>query len=174
MGVPQKRERVFFIALRNDLCGQFNKVYNLFEEKPGLGMEFDEDEIPFSDVLYDGNDRPIKNGFKMKQYWDMRIASDTSFKDIMEREYNKTSHFNNCLIHKHKVAPTLTSNSDCMYLFDEFRRPNKTETVSMASFPEDYNFLSFPYHYICGMSVPPVMAAQVSHQVYEQWLKYIQ
>lgn len=33
-----------------------------------------------------------------------------------------------------------------------------------------YDFCGFSPHYICGMSVPPVMMAQVATRVYEQWL----
>lgn len=29
------------------------------------------------------------------------------------------------------------------------------------------------YNYDCGMSVPPVMMANIAHEVYRQWLKNI-
>lgn len=41
----------------------------------------------------------------------------------------------------------------------------------MQTFPQDYNFMDQDPKYICGMSVPPVMMAQIASSVYEQWLK---
>ena len=68
---------------------------------------------------------------------------------------------------------TYTSNSDVMYLFDEYRKPNKFESCCIGSYPLDYNFHKVQYNYLIGMSVPPVMTAQISKQVYEQWLSKI-
>lgn len=40
----------------------------------------------------------------------------------------------------------------------------------ISTFPQDYNFCGLSPHYICGMSVPPVMMAQIATRIYEQWL----
>ncbi len=40
----------------------------------------------------------------------------------------------------------------------------------VSSFPQDYDFGTQKPEYICGMSVPPIMIAQIATQVYEQWL----
>lgn len=42
-----------------------------------------------------------------------------------------------------------------------------------ASFPQDYDFGTQSPHYVCGMSVPPVMMAQVAERIYYQWLDKI-
>jgi DNA (cytosine-5)-methyltransferase 1 len=47
------------------------------------------------------------------------------------------------------------------------------QDISGQTYPKDYNFLNMPYLYLLGMSVPPVMTAQVSKQLYEQWLSKI-
>ena len=41
-----------------------------------------------------------------------------------------------------------------------------------GTYPLDYNFTEFNTNpvYLIGMSVPPVMTAQIAKQVYEQWL----
>jgi DNA (cytosine-5)-methyltransferase 1 len=39
----------------------------------------------------------------------------------------------------------------------------------IGSYPLDYNFKSIEPKYLIGMSVPPVMMAQISHQIYLQW-----
>lgn len=36
-----------------------------------------------------------------------------------------------------------------------------------------YNFAGQSSHYVCGMSVPPIMMAQIANQIYEQWLSKI-
>ena len=43
--------------------------------------------------------------------------------------------------------------------------------MATQTFPQDYDFLDQAPQYICGMSVPPVMMAQIAGAVYEQWLK---
>jgi len=39
-----------------------------------------------------------------------------------------------------------------------------------SSFPLDYNPLDQKVKYICGMSVPPIMTAQIATRVYKEWL----
>ena len=78
-----------------------------------------------------------------------------------------------------KVLPTIRANG-LPYdyeiertLFDEYRKPNKFESCCIGSYPLDYNFHKVQYNYLIGMSVPPVMTAQIAKQVYEQWLSKI-
>ena len=47
------------------------------------------------------------------------------------------------------------------------------DIINAQTFPQDYNFLKQDVKYVCGMSVPPVMMAQIADQVYIQWLKEI-
>ena len=58
-------------------------------------------------------------------------------------------------------------------LFDEPRYLSQGEECCVATFPQDYDFAGNKPHYICGMSVPPVMMAQVASRIYEQWLSKI-
>lgn len=44
----------------------------------------------------------------------------------------------------------------------------KHDIVSCQSFPQDYDFLSNKPQYVCGMSVPPVMMANIAAEVYDQ------
>lgn len=43
----------------------------------------------------------------------------------------------------------------------------------VSSFPTDYDFGNQKPHYVCVMSVPPIMMAQVASRIYEQWLSKI-
>lgn len=47
MGVPQRRERIFFIGLRNDISAQFLKQIDMFTSLPFINLNFKEKKIPF-------------------------------------------------------------------------------------------------------------------------------
>ena len=116
MGVPQRRERVFFFAIRKDLyTGPFS---DLFSTRPYLDLEFNEDPIYFSDIYQPGiDDRPCSKG-KMYDYWSKRIQSDKSFEHTIKREWNETRCFSNVYLHQDDICCTYTSNSDVIYLYD--------------------------------------------------------
>ncbi|WP_282460115.1 DNA cytosine methyltransferase, partial [Mycoplasmopsis arginini] len=60
MGVPQKRERVFFIAMRKDIATPFLKSIDLFTIAPELNLEFNEPEIPYKEIRQtEGNESAI-------------------------------------------------------------------------------------------------------------------
>ena len=50
---------------------------------------------------------------------------------------------------------------------------SRAEVCNISSFPSDYDFGNEEPHYICGMSVPPVMMAQIASRVYDLWLSKI-
>jgi DNA (cytosine-5)-methyltransferase 1 len=55
-------------------------------------------------------------------------------------------------------------------LFDKKRNRNKKELCDCGTYPHDYEFLTNKPEYLIGMSVPPVMTAQIASRIYEQWL----
>ena len=171
VGVPQRRERVFFIALRNDLCDKFIHQKDLFTQAPELNLEFKEPKITFGEFYQKGvDDRPASKG-KMFEYWNNRKRGDESFCDTIKRTEGVERCFTNKYLYQDIVPMTYTSNSDVMYLFDEYRKPNKFESCCIGSYPQDYNFTGVQYNYLIGMSVPPVMIAQIATEIYEQWIK---
>ena len=57
MGVPQRRERVFFVCLRKDLAAPFLVMQDLFNEVPKLDLDFNEPPIMFGEVAdYSGRE----------------------------------------------------------------------------------------------------------------------
>jgi DNA (cytosine-5)-methyltransferase 1 len=106
---------------------------------------------------------------KMKEYWENRKPEDTDFSYSAVRLYGKRICFNNKYVKKDEVCSTLTSNDDTLYLFDEYRKPNREEVCCISTFPQDYDFMDESFSYICGMSVPPVMMANVATEIYKQW-----
>jgi DNA (cytosine-5)-methyltransferase 1 len=168
MGVPQKRERVFFIALRKDLAEPFMVQKDMFTVVPELKLDFNEKEIPFKDVYYNYTDRPLSQG--MKEIWDLRKKGDLSFEIINEREKGKKFlHFGHKFIYMEGTINTILGNDQCC-LFDEPRYRNFDELCESGTYPKDYNFQENKPEYLIGMSVPPVMTAQVANKIYEQWL----
>ena len=171
MGVPQRRQRVFFVCLRKDLVGFVPCEQTLFDKVPYLDLVFKEAEIPFNavaDGLGDSVDSP-----KMRQFWEMRKVGDKDLAGANERCYSKRRMFNNQYVYLDKVCPTLAGRKDCLIRFDIPKYTSKSEVCCISSFPQDYNFGGQSPHYVCGMSVPPIMMAQVASRIYEQWLSKI-
>jgi len=173
MGVPQRRERVFFICLRKDLAKPFLQQVDFFTSLPKLGLDFKEPEIKFKEFYTHGiDDRPASKG-KMFEYWNQRKKGDKNFADTLTRVEDRHSCFNNYYLYYNETPNTYTSNADVFYLFDEYRKPNQIESSCIGSYPQDYNFKGVQYHYLIGMSVPPVMTAQIATEIYLQWLSKI-
>lgn len=171
MGVPQRRERVFFVCLRKDLAKPFLSQVSLFEEKPTLNLDFNEPTILFGDVAdYSGRElksKVVRTLWENRQYGD----SDQSFANM--RLYGKCSNFNQSYVYEDKVCPTLASKESCLVHYQTPQYLGASEVCKVSSFPQDYNFAGQSPHYVCGMSVPPVMVAQVASRIYEQWLSMI-
>lgn len=168
MGVPQRRERVFFVCLRKDLVGFVPCEQTLFDDIPHLDLAFNETVIPFNDFadgLGDGVDSQ-----KMRQVWELRKDGDSDFANANEREFGKRRMFNMQYVYQDKVCPTLSARKDCLIRFDIPKYLSETEVCCISSFPQDYNFGKEQPWYVCGMSVPPVMMANVASNIYEQWL----
>ena len=153
MGVPQKRERVFFICQRNDL--KFKDLKLSFDEKPILfGNIFDnlEAKKDLTDVQF--------------SLWLKQKPTDKTLADIR----GQANGFTDNLISNNDICPTITSGGK--FLCKQSPRWfNKKEYCSCGTYPQDYNFIEIKPQYLIGMSVPPVMTAQIAHEIYLQWLK---
>jgi len=171
MGVPQKRERVFFIALRKDLAQPFLYYADMFTELPKIDMQFNEPIITLNDIKDNSaNDEKCEMTDVKRNIWNNRINGDSDFSCTLGRIENRpNSMFNNNYLYGNKPLNTITSKKNDV-LFDEPRHCNFNENTSGQTYPKDYNFLNMPYLYLLGMSVPPVMTAQIATKIYEQWL----
>lgn len=146
MGVPQARERTFIIGHKSE--------YDL----PKLVLNFTEPPIPFKDIA-DHSDKSCNLSPLFTEYWQNAKPGDSvgSF----------------CALHKNnpeRPAYTCTTSRNCSPFYP--RKVNDLETKRMSTFPLDYvvpNKMDIAW--LCGMSVPPVMTAQIAYQVYLQWIK---
>jgi DNA (cytosine-5)-methyltransferase 1 len=171
MGVPQRRERVFFIALRKDLAKPFLQYKDFFTYAPELNLEFNNIEIPFKefDTGLKGRELPEFIG----KYYDLVEIGQKVSKAL------KKNNLREILFSYDKVNPnnplkTITANKDS----GEFRHDSKNfihenDLILAGSFPIDYNFCNLQIKYLIGMSVPPVMTARIAQRVYDQWLSKI-
>lgn len=171
MNVPQKRERVFFVCLRKDLAKPFLYQHNLFEERPFLDMEFVGNPICIDDFVdYQGRDITGKETLK---YWKLKEYGDVSVGDTKIRLGEKLNNFNTLYLYKEKPSNTLTTRESSFLHFDKPKHLSKNEILNISSFPKDYDFKGRHPMYICGMSVPPVMMANIATEIYRQWLSKI-
>ncbi len=160
MWLPQKRERVFFVAHR--------KEFNL----PKLKLEFNEPLIPFKEI-HDHSwavDRPVQESVRIRiqyaKYWD----SDLSVADKRYRWWN--AFFNDTRIYDDKVCPTITAQDKTLVRWEN-RFLNNSELILAWSFPQDYNFKQIQPTYLIWMSVPPLMMFNVSNEIKKQRLDLI-
>jgi DNA (cytosine-5)-methyltransferase 1 len=170
MGVPQRRERVFFIALRKDLAGPFMFQKDMFTEVPKLELEFNEKEILFKEIRCEKG--KLKTSDRQKLILEHFINGDKSICDINERLYNKNSGFNATIQYDEKIMSTIDSKSEMYRAFDKLHC-TELEMIKAGTFPKDYNFYKVQSHYLIGMSVPPVMTAQIATEIFTQWLSKI-
>lgn len=159
MGVPQKRERVFFIAGRKDL--HFPKLQMNFRSKP---VTFAEVREPYGKPLPDTNLYT-----RLMKY---RKPTDRSVADINERVIKKKSGFTLPILHDDEPSPTITSAAYSFRMCDGLLMTDN-DFIHCQTFPEDYDFMDQSVQYVCGMSVPPVMMAKISEQVHRQWLRLV-
>ena len=167
MGVPQKRQRVFFICLRRDLAKLFLRPLSLFDSAPFINMNFAQKPIP-AGVFFDHKGREVTSP-KMRLLWEHRQYGDADQEDANLRLFGKIGNFNQVYIYDHRPCPTLTANGNFIH-FDKPLFLSAAEMIKASSFPTDYDFDGNNVQYVCGMSVPPVMLAHVATRVHEQWL----
>ena len=169
MGVPQRRERVFFIAIRKDLSELLPPGMDMFNNMPGLNLEFNEFGIAFGEFR---TEHGLKTDTYREELMQYRIPSDKCLNDISLRKDNKMSGFTSMIYYDNQICPTVTSHGYDYRDYDGFKASELDYCIAQT-FPEDYNFNGMGSQYVCGMSVPPVMTAQIADRIHEQWLSKI-
>lgn len=157
MGVPQRRERTFFIARRKDL--KLPKMVLNFSEKPITYGEFKDTSFK---LLHKGTDE--------YKYWHLKKSSDTSLRDAILRETGKNKRFNEKYIKDNMVCGTIVSKGKILR-FDFPAKISNKDIITIQTFPQDYNFCGQNVQYVCGMSVPPIMMKKLAEQIYLQIFK---
>lgn len=156
MGVPQARERTFFIA-------------NRLGKK--IKLDFNEDLIYPKDAFAGVADSDHKLcSPDQRKYWDI-CKPGRAFSSV----HPKGSWFTSFKCSPVEIAPTVIGSARAsasgLYHWSEPRHLSRSEYRRLQTFPEDYNSINLEPVYIYGMSVPPFMMQRVANQVYEQLLK---
>lgn len=169
MGVPQKRERVFFIAMRKDLAEPFLEQKDFFTISPKIELEFNEKEIPFKEFS------TWKKGKKTTTEGILNIyhlvnPGESVFNCLRRMGEKKEKYFSYYKVNNEKPLKTITAGISVGEMLEEGPFYIHDEDLILAgTFPTDYNFLKNKVKYLIGMSVPPVMVAQIATKIFEQW-----
>jgi DNA (cytosine-5)-methyltransferase 1 len=107
-----------------------------------------------------------------KELFIHRIKGDKSFADICLRVQKRNANWNCIIIDKCDTFPTIVSSSH-YYTWDICGKIADNEYCQVGTYPLDYNFKDIEPKYLIGMSVPPVMTAQIANQIKIQWLDKI-
>jgi DNA (cytosine-5)-methyltransferase 1 len=154
MGVPQKRERTFFIARRKDLG------------LPALSLAFNEPPVTIRTAIEGCTPEHGKAfGAMATRLWH-RAAPGQSLAKVHDRG----AFFTHVKLHPDKPANTLVANS-LLYHWDTPRCLTSSECIRIQTFPEDYARGKYDddMQYVCGMSVPPFMMQRIALEIGRQW-----
>lgn len=162
-GVPQRRERVFFCALRTDI------------EKPKLKLAPRHRWISAGEAIMDLQHLPENQQQRITSqkelcYW-QNTEQGCSLAVGCEAVSGNRAWFNNYKLHSKWPAFTLSSTYSNFTHWSEPRRLSYLEFKRLGSFPDDYHAKTDKIgKYMIGMSVPPRMTKVVADAVCEQWL----
>ena len=163
-GVPQKRERVFFVAVRNDIDVPPLKLAPTHRWISAGEATADLQVLTAEEVT---ETKPTPEAL---QFWEKTKQGD-SFAKAKERVTGKANGYGRVRIAEHLPSATLTSNSGDFYHWTQCRRLTLRESKRIGSYPDDYHAKTDKIgKYMIGMSVPPKMAEQVARAVCTQWL----
>jgi len=163
-GVPQKRERVFFCALRADIDKPALRLspkhrWTTAGEATRDLQELSKDEIQ--------DNKPAASDLK---WWRLTL-SGKSYTEAVNRSEGRKSLFQHVRLNEKNPSPTLSSNYTLFTHWNECRRLTYREWKRLGSFPDDYQAKTDKIgKYMVGMSVPPKMTEAVARAVIEQWL----
>lgn len=164
-GVPQRRERVFFVAIRDDI--EASKLELAPKHRWISAGEATADlQLLTPDEVKD----TAPSDFDMK-YWP-HVPLGEFYQNTIQRLEKRCSGFSQEKLHPQRPSLTLTSKADCKLHWDTCRRLTYREWKRLGSFPDDYHAKTDKIgKYMIGMSVPPKMTEQVARAVIDQWLQ---
>ncbi|MBQ0066769.1 MAG: DNA (cytosine-5-)-methyltransferase [Phascolarctobacterium sp.] len=158
MDVPQRRERVFFIANRMGW--------------PKLKIEINEPVIPFGKIRTKDGGRKPKEGTNTE--WLIRnAAKETNCSMIQKRLGRKLKFYNQTILHDNEVPMTLTAGTIPLRACDG-TYCTVEDITAIQTFPVDYDYGKRSANtacYVCGMSVPPNMMAHIADVLWSQWFQ---
>ena len=152
-GVPQKRERVIIVGIRNDL---------------GFKYEFPEDALTEDDYAVLGD--VIENQVDEKYFFSERAvqgmrAAKRDMNKGRAQDLNKPCN----TVGSHLAKVSLNSTDPVLLDGGRYRRFTPREVARIQSFPESFKLIGVEgaQYRALGNAIPPVMFWHVSHQLCE-------
>lgn len=160
-GVPQRRERVFFVAMRKDI------------EAPPLKLSPSSKWVSAMEAIGDievTGGRTFKVEGLADSNWRKTMPGESFSENIRKVSGRQGQAFMHIRMDPSRPSSTLTA-APMIYHWREPRFLDLEEVIRIGSFPRDYAFES-PHigMYMIGMSVPPLMTKAVADAITEQWV----
>ena len=163
-GVPQRRERVFFCAVRDDVSS-----HKLHLSPTARWVSASESTSDLQ-LLTHSEQMNAEMTKKELEYW-MATDRGSNFSKACKKATGRESWFSRVRLDGSVPSATLTGNHNDIKHWDMPRRLTFREWKRLGSFPDDYEAKSERIGaYMVGMSVPPKMTEQVARAVCTQWL----
>jgi DNA (cytosine-5)-methyltransferase 1 len=163
-GVPQRRERVFFCAIRDDLPGGKLELKPQHRWISAGEATADLQELTAAEV------KDTNPTDEARECWPVTKQGE-SFAKGKVRLKKKANAFCRVRIDIGKPSCCLTAHIADIYHGTAMRRLTFREWKRLGSFPDDYVAKSHTIgKYMIGMSVPPKMTETVARAVINQWL----
>jgi DNA (cytosine-5)-methyltransferase 1 len=164
-GVPQRRERVFFCAVRDDIKA---KPLELRPQHRWISAgEACED---LQELTAAEKKEKLKSNRDV--LWWHKTQKGKSYSEAIKQNENRLSCFNTIRLNDKEPANSLPGVTDQIMHWNVCRKLTFREWKRLGSFPDDYYAKTDKIgKYMIGMSVPPKMTEQVAKAVIEQWLR---
>jgi DNA (cytosine-5)-methyltransferase 1 len=164
-GVPQRRERVFFVALRNDIA---KPKLNLAPRCKWVSAGEACAGLPPLTPAEVQDTKPMPLDIS---YWP-KTDPGQSYSHTSQRLGGKEQYWNMIKLDGRKPTSTITATLHMLKHWAEMRSLTFLEYKRLGSFPDDYHAKTNNIgKYMVGMSVPPRMTEQVARAVVSQWLR---
>jgi len=160
-GVPQRRERVFFCALRNDIDRAPLKIEPRHRWISAGEATRDVQELTADEK----QNTKVSNIYA--SYW-----SNTKPGVVTKNGKGQQGIFYGVRLSSEKPSRSFSATGEDKFMhWDECRQLTYREWKRLGSFPDDYHAKTDKIgKYMIGMSVPPKMTEQVARAVIDQWL----
>jgi len=159
--IPKKNINVFSTFA----CGGGSTLGYKLNGLHELVMEFDETPIPFGQIRSAKGKEPTEHAKAVLRYY---RKGDKCLADINKRIKGKNTQFTQYILQDDQITNTVTSTGVDYRAFDKMECSDEDYT-RRQSFPLDYNYMGLSAKYVTGMSVPPIMMAQIVAKVVDQW-----
>jgi len=164
-GVPQRRERVFFVAIRDGIEATPLKLAPKHRWISAGEATQDFQELTAAEKK---DTKPTKIDLD----WWAKTKQGDDYGDTIRREGKPQKYWTHIRWNCDGVRRSLTATHVQFTHWSECRKFTFREWKRLGSFPDDYEAKTDKIgKYMIGMSVPPKMTEVVARAVIEQWLK---